>query len=68
MCINPWKSGCDLQVQTTENGLSMRFWHKKIAGQIVLKLTYDCGTPKGIRTPDLLVRSQTLYPTELRAR
>ena len=24
------------------------------------------GTPEGIRTPDLLVRSQTLYPTELR--
>ncbi len=25
------------------------------------------GTPEGIRTPDLLVRSQTLYPAELRA-
>ena len=25
------------------------------------------GAPEGIRTPDLLVRSQTLYPTELRA-
>ena len=25
------------------------------------------GTPGGIRTPDLLVRSQTLYPAELRA-
>ena len=25
------------------------------------------GTPEGIRTPDLLVRSQTLYPTELLA-
>lgn len=25
------------------------------------------GTRRGIRTPDLLVRSQTLYPTELRA-
>lgn len=24
-------------------------------------------TPEGIRTPDLLVRSQTLYPTELPA-
>ena len=23
------------------------------------------GTPEGIRTPDLLVRSQTLYPAEL---
>ena len=27
-----------------------------------------CGAPGGIRTPDLLVRSQTLYPTEPRAR
>ena len=26
------------------------------------------GTPEGTRTPDLLVRSQTLYPTELLAR
>jgi hypothetical protein len=26
------------------------------------------GAPGGTRTPDLLVRSQTLYPTELRAR
>ena len=26
------------------------------------------GTLEGIRTPDLLVRSQTLYPTELPAR
>ena len=25
------------------------------------------GTPKGTRTPDLLVRSQSLYPTELSA-
>ena len=25
------------------------------------------GAPEGIRTPDLLVRSQTLYPTELPA-
>ena len=27
----------------------------------------SCGAPGEIRTPDLLVRSQTLYPTELRA-
>ena len=25
------------------------------------------GAPEGIRTPDLLVRSQTLYPAELQA-
>ena len=24
-----------------------------------------CGVPEGIRTPDLLVRSQLLYPAEL---
>ena len=26
-----------------------------------------CGAPGGTRTPDLLVRSQTLYPAELLA-
>lgn len=31
------------------------------------KLPEVFGTPEGIRTPDLLVRSQTLYPTELPA-
>ena len=30
-------------------------------------LTRYCGVPEKIRTPDLLVRSQTLYPAELRA-
>ena len=29
--------------------------------------TRKSGALEGIRTPDLLVRSQTLYPTELRA-
>ena len=28
----------------------------------------ESGAPGGIRTPDLLVRSQTLYPAELQAR
>ena len=40
-------------------------WHKK------RRTSYRCssffGTPEGIRTPDLLVRSQTLYPAELLA-
>ena len=26
-----------------------------------------CGAPEGTRTPDLLIRSQTLYPAELLA-
>ena len=30
-------------------------------------LLYFIGGPGGIRTPDLLVRSQTLYPAELRS-
>ena len=29
--------------------------------------TLSCGAPEGTRTPDLLVRSQSLYPAELRA-
>ena len=29
--------------------------------------TFDVGVPGGIRTPDLLVRSQSLYPAELQA-
>ena len=35
---------------------------------IVGPLIHFIGAPGEIRTPDLLVRSQTLYPTELRAR
>ena len=30
-------------------------------------LAIQFGAPEGIRTPDLLVRSQSLYPTELQA-
>ncbi len=33
-----------------------------------LRVKEKSGAPGGTRTPDLLVRSQTLYPTELRAR
>ena len=34
----------------------------------VCKMHTRCfGVPEGIRTPDLLVRSQTLYPAELQA-
>ncbi len=29
------------------------------------RMTFFFGTAEGIRTPDLLIRSQTLYPTEL---
>lgn len=36
--------------------------------QMRLKLVAKIGAPGEIRTPGLLVRSQTLYPTELRAR
>jgi hypothetical protein len=36
--------------------------------QIHIMLCYLNGAPGEIRTPDHLVRSQVLYPTELRAR
>ena len=33
-----------------------------------LPMSDASGTPVGIRTPNLLIRSQTLYPIELRVR
>ena len=38
-----------------------------LALRIKRKNVGENGAPGGTRTPDLLVRSQTLYPTELRA-
>ena len=35
---------------------------------LVIGFISKIGAPGEIRTPDLLVRSQALYPTELRAR
>ena len=35
--------------------------------QVLPKPARGNGAPREIRTPDLLVRSQTLYPTELGA-
>lgn len=37
------------------------------AGIILFAGSDASGTPVGIRTPNLLIRSQTLYPAELRA-
>ena len=34
----------------------------------LIEMTAFLGTAEGIRTPDLLVRSQTLYPAELQPR
>ena len=38
------------------------------AGIILFAGSDASGTPVGIRTPNLLIRSQTLYPIELRVR
>ena len=35
-------------------------------GATIEKTTVKSGTPEGTRTPNLLIRSQTLYPIELR--
>ena len=32
-----------------------------------LAIASDLGAPEGTRTPDLLIRSQTLYPAEIQA-
>lgn len=41
--------------------------HDVQAGVILFTDGDASGTPVGIRTPNLLIRSQTLYPIELRA-
>jgi hypothetical protein len=41
---------------------------KREGAQLSWSPFHFTGAPGEIRTPDLLVRSQTLYPTELRAR
>ena len=41
--------------------------HDVQAGVILFTGGDASGTPVGIRTPNLLIRSQTLYPIELRA-
>ena len=45
-------------------------WHKERSEPLrcsELRIKHFYGAPGAIRTRDLLVRSQTLYPTELRA-
>ena len=54
------------------NGRENRIWtcNPLVPNQVLYQVEpfpdYN-GAPEGIRTPDLLVRSQTLYPAELRA-
>ena len=48
-------------------GLSSTFFFERNEPQIPRSAALLFGAPGGIRTRDLLIRSQTLYPTELRA-
>ena len=47
--------------------VSLKPKQKTRTSRFLSTLRFLFGTPEGIRTPDLLVRSQTLYPTELLA-
>ena len=53
----------------TETLSSFGFWHIRVNTLLIcFDLNMACnGAPGEIRTPDPLVRSQVLYPTELRA-
>ena len=42
-----------------------RFFHRTNKKERAKGSLFFIGTPKGTRTPDLLIRSQSLYPTEL---
>jgi hypothetical protein len=54
------------EMEMLNNSLSIQEFQTKAQGRtVVIGIGY--GAPGVIRTPDLLVRSQTLYPTELRA-
>ena len=69
-CIDLTRKGKMLSVVLTKN---IRLMTRKKARRIglfwrVIFLYKTNGVPGGIRTPDLLVRSQSLYPAELRAR
>ena len=46
---------------------SLRRWRILCTIKGQLMLSFYCGVPEGIRTPDLMVRSHSLYPAELRA-
>ena len=56
----------DRKVFKTENSLAYDYKNHVSLNGFFYK-GYFIGTPKKIRTPDLLVRSQTLYPAELSA-
>ena len=68
LCGHKAPCGSGNDVQCKQSTLHSR--NKKPAGLRVLVLAYRnlIGAPGEIRTPDRLVRSQVLYPTELRAR
>jgi hypothetical protein len=60
--------GSVAMIAVTCTGLKTIFWFFTRGKQREFYATYQYGAPEEIRTPDLLVRSQILYPTELRAR
>ena len=59
---------CDSQIIIPQTSDSVKHFLQEKT-QAVNAVTYGLwnGAPGGIRTRDLLIRSQTLYPTELRA-
>ena len=59
---------CFLNAQTLSGFESLALIYSKLKTGVQTKVhTPAFGALQGIRTPDLLVRSQTLYPTELAA-
>ena len=55
-------------LQAILSNSTVRITHKQTNIKYPFKGAFNIGAPGEIRTPDHLVRSQVLYPAELRAR
>ena len=63
-----WQQEAQFEPPVARTRCATKLFHRKnikVRNRIVLTVSDFCGTAKGTRTPDLLIRSQSLYPTEL---
>jgi hypothetical protein len=64
--LNPANSITETEGMVRSTARLLGFFHT-VAGKLLCPMIREIGAPGETRTPGLLVRSQPLYPTELRA-